>query len=248
MPRVAAEIKRAVAALEEETKHPTTTRIDAEEVALLAQGGLLVIPRSASPAQIAQWWSSLSAADRQAMLHKDPTRIGNLNGIPAAARDQANRLALPIYRSRLEARRDAAQALLDDWHPTGRGVPAEIVEARRQITDIEARLADLDQVEETAGLPNRQLLVLDPSSGSQVHAAVANGDVDTAKNVAVFVPGFTTTVAGSLAGYDDDMRECGHWPMNSPILRATAAQSQRSRGSGMTHRRRATSSTRESRC
>ena len=47
--------------------------------------------------------------------------------------------------------------------------------------------------------------MLDADSGSQLHAAVAVGDVDTADHVSVFTPGFTTTVKDSLGGIDTDM-------------------------------------------
>ena len=67
------------------------------------------------------------------------------------------------------------------------------------------KLAALDSVESVLDLGGRQLLLLDADSGEQLHAAVAVGDVDTADHVAVFTPGFTTTVQDRLEGIDTDM-------------------------------------------
>jgi hypothetical protein len=54
--------------------------------------------------------------------------------------------------------------------------------------------------------PPRQLLTLD-LSGKRAHAAVAVGDVDTAEHIAVFTPGFNSTVDGSLGDYDQNMSD-----------------------------------------
>src|SRR5690606_38202370 len=53
---------------------------------------------------------------------------------------------------------------------------------------------------------DRHLLELDLSK-TRAEAAVANGDVDTADHVAVFTPGFTSTVDGSLETYDQNMAD-----------------------------------------
>lgn len=60
-------------------------------------------------------------------------------------------------------------------------------------------------ISNTLAKGGRQLLLLDPFSGERMHAAVAVGNVDTADHVGVFTPGLTTTVSGSLSGYDDAM-------------------------------------------
>lgn len=53
----------------------------------------LEIP-SGRPASVHAWWSSLSATDRDRLVMTAPSRIGMLDGIPAADRDRANRLLL----------------------------------------------------------------------------------------------------------------------------------------------------------
>ena len=42
----------------------------------------------------AAWWAGLTPAARQAAIAADPAGVGALDGVPAAARDQANRLLL----------------------------------------------------------------------------------------------------------------------------------------------------------
>jgi hypothetical protein len=58
--------------------------------------------------------------------------------------------------------------------------------------------------------PDRQLLLFDLSGHAAPRAAVAVGNVDTADHVAVFTPGFTTTVANGLPGYTGNMAELRH--------------------------------------
>ena len=51
-------------------------------------------PTGGDPAAVAAWWASLSTAARTAAIHGDADRVGRLEGLPAWARDQANRLVL----------------------------------------------------------------------------------------------------------------------------------------------------------
>jgi len=56
-------------------------------------------PEGATDTEVNQWWDGLSEEDRQRLIHERPEWIGNLDGVPASARDQAN-------RNRLEGLRD----------------------------------------------------------------------------------------------------------------------------------------------
>lgn len=53
-----------------------------------------VAPSGALPAAIAAWWSALSAGAQLAAIRDGAATIGGLDGIPAWARDRANRLLL----------------------------------------------------------------------------------------------------------------------------------------------------------
>jgi hypothetical protein len=151
----------------------------------------------AGPAAVNAWWQSLSTAARSGLLAASPERLGNLNGLSASVRDQANRARLGPERGLLEAEvARLEQRLEDNWFGGG-------------FTDDDAalgyardKLHALDAIEKVLrrSPTDRHLLLLDPS-GEQLTAAVSVGDVDGADHVAVFTPGLTTTVQGSLVSY-----------------------------------------------
>ena len=174
-----------------------------------------------SPSEVSAWWAALTDEERQACIERDPLKYGNLDGIDMASRDKANRLAL-------YGREDA-----DGNHVPGTGLldqaQAKFDEAKRvyeknmfngalswdEINDLasayfraERDLMDLQKIDEqlrtkqaSDGTP-LSLLALD-TSGEQVKAAVAVGDVDHAQHVANFTPGMGTNVRDSLANYVD---------------------------------------------
>jgi hypothetical protein len=166
------------------------------------QGGLSTVepPKDGSPFDNAGWWDSLSDGERQRLIDEHPEWVGNLDGVPAEARDEANRARIDDERARLEQRARELQADLDDnWFG------GTFTNADAELDAVKAKLASLDKIEETLGRQGeRQLLLLDLSS-ERAEAAIANGNVDTADHVAVFTPGLTSTVNGSLGGYDNAM-------------------------------------------
>jgi hypothetical protein len=177
--------------------------LDDAVLAGAAAGDLSVPPppgEGARPGDNAGWWAALTGDEQQEVLARHPEWIGNLDGIPFAVRDAANRARLDRVRSDLEAELARLEAdLADNWFGglfTNDDARAERVRGMLQALDaVEAELArDPDDT---------RLLVLDPS-GSLLKAAVAKGDVDTADHVAVFTPGMGTTVQGSLEGYVAD--------------------------------------------
>ncbi|MGA8258496.1 MAG: alpha/beta hydrolase [Nocardioides sp.] len=140
-------------------------------------------PLGSSPTEINTWWDSLTNAQQQAIITAAPGAIGNLDGIPAWARDEANTVALE---------RDLA-----DW---------ENVESQGLITDDErtwlenARAADdarqeiEDRLDPITGLPiESQLYLYDPAAFDGDGAiGISAGNLDRADNVAVLTPGFGT--------------------------------------------------------
>ncbi|GAA4857273.1 alpha/beta hydrolase [Saccharopolyspora cebuensis] len=151
-------------------------------------------PEDGGPKENAEWWRSLSDAQRAALLADPPAWLGGMDGIPAEVRDTANRARIDDERTALEEEK----AELERGGITG--------DEQDAIDGIDAKLDSIDAVEETIARqdPPRQLLVLD-TGGERVKAAVAVGDVDTAEHVSVFTPGFTTTVDGTLKGMDAEM-------------------------------------------
>ena len=157
-----------------------------------------------SVADSAGWWSVLSPAARQRVVAEHPEWIGNRDGIPAAARDEANRRLLVERAARLDADLGALQARYDALTAAGPGALESAWLAARD--DLLARLAELrrrqevvDAVGAAAAGADRTLVLLDLDR-ARPRAAVATGDVDTADHVAVLTPGFGNTVGDDLPG------------------------------------------------
>jgi hypothetical protein len=178
--------------------HPDPTDLDLDETSV-ADRFVTWLTRRMTPAAVASWWNGLSGRQQLALVVDRPGAIGNLDGVPGWARDLANRRRIDALRDELERQRDEAEAAARRPYTgpgTAFGLPSS--EAAR----LDAKLTALDVVERRIRLDGRQLLLLDADDGWQLHAAIAIGDVDTADNVAVFVPGLTSTVQGSLDAYD----------------------------------------------
>lgn len=130
------------------------------------------IPPDDHPAAARAWWAGLTAAQRDLFLAAFPDRTGALDGLPAADRDRANRLALRIAHADSELACDPRAA---------------------------HRSQELIDRLEAAGPP---LLLLDVDNRTADGiAVVAVGDPDSARHQAVIVPGVDSTVdrmAGEL--------------------------------------------------
>ncbi|WP_051343292.1 alpha/beta hydrolase [Pseudonocardia spinosispora] len=145
-------------------------------------------PPAGTPAQNAGWWASLSPAGQAILAKQNPAWLGNLDGIPAATRTAINQNRIGLETTALTAQLNDATARNDT----------------SAVNTLQAKLDSVKAVESTMRLPGRQLLTLD-TTGKRAKAVVAVGDVDRAEHVAVFTPGLTSTVDGSLEGYDRNM-------------------------------------------
>lgn len=166
-------------------------------------------PAGASEQQVASWWSQQSDANKKWLIEHYPEKIGNLNGVDGASRNKANRIVLDQKLADLPgeiARLDAEAA--DAPSPFIRNAllqrKAKLEHELNELTVVQQTLnkgADPDTGEGGDGVP-RQLLGLD-TSGRNVKAIVAQGDVDTADHVGVVVPGLHTNVGKNLDAYDN---------------------------------------------
>ncbi|MGO1051700.1 alpha/beta hydrolase [Crossiella sp. CA198] len=164
-------------------------------------------PPGNDPEATADWWKNLTDGQRDTIIAEHPELIGNRDGIPFADRDKANMNRLPEERARLRAERDELVRRYENdpdkpflyWERQ-----AEAEEHRKQLAVLDAKLASLDVVEKVANKDGRSLLLL-TTDKERVEAAIGNGDVDNANQVAVFTPGLTTTVDGALNSYDTDL-------------------------------------------
>jgi hypothetical protein len=133
-----------------------------------------VVPTGGAPEEVAAWWTGLSATARLTAIRRAPADVGGLDGVPAWARDQANRVVLD-------------RALADPRTPVPAAATARAV-ARRILA------------EEAAGR-QAQLHLLD-LAGDRV--VLALGDLDTAEALAVLVPGVNNTPSDDLGRLTDD--------------------------------------------
>ncbi|GAB2456489.1 hypothetical protein GCM10027062_40890 [Nocardioides hungaricus] len=149
----------------------------------------------ASPQQVSDWWAGLSEAEREAVIAAYPRLVGAADGLPADARDQANRVLLDDDLATLAAKEedgtigDAEQRVLDNARTA------------------QEALANADGYEDPiTGEPlGGQLWLYDPGAfGGDGRVAVAVGDLDTAADVAVFTPGISTDM-GDTVRYTDQM-------------------------------------------
>ncbi|MDQ1512822.1 MAG: hypothetical protein QOC59_664, partial [Microbacteriaceae bacterium] len=141
---------------------------------------------SPEPRGVAAWWSALTPAVRRILVDAAPGVVGNLEGVPYAVRDEANRAVLAADLA-------AVQRRLAGGPGRGEG------------TLLAVRLRTLDQVAEALtrppGGPPRSLMTLDPENGDR--AAIAIGDLQTAAYVDFLVPGMYFTVADQMVDWTD---------------------------------------------
>jgi hypothetical protein len=138
------------------------------------------VPGAGTPASaVAHWWSGLSNGARESLVFSQPALIGNLDGVPAAFRDRANRAGLAVARATLTQR--AATI--------GATAPASAQPAA--LAGVRAQLAGLDAISRRLGggrgSTPAYLLGLDTRGAG--HAIVALGDPDQAEHVLTYVPG-----------------------------------------------------------
>lgn len=123
--------------------------------------------------QVASWWAGLGDDEHQVLETLAPGVVGNLEGVPYAVRDRANRITLTT-------------ALDDPATPSAE--TAMLGQVRRSL-------------ESAPGDPRRTLVTLDTRGAGR--AAIAIGDLTTAADVTVVVPGMFFTVTGQMRDFTD---------------------------------------------
>jgi hypothetical protein len=135
------------------------------------------VPGTRVPLDVAHWWTGLSETQQRAVISGSPAVVGALDGVPAWARDRANRLLLD--RALGDPRTSAAAAV------TARVVAQQIASEEEAGQDVQLQLLDL--------------------AGDRV--VLALGDLDTAEDVAVLVPGVGNTPEDDLGGQVGNARD-----------------------------------------
>ena len=126
--------------------------------------------------RIANQIAAMTPQQRQYLIDEFPKQVGNTDGVPWDMRVAANRVNI-------------AQAIADERRRGGPG-------SQGRIAFYQGLLAEVDDPARSGGRVDRQMLAFDPDRASLIEL---NGDLATAKSVAVMVPGMNTTIADSTA-------------------------------------------------
>ncbi|OBB12797.1 hypothetical protein A5662_07685 [Mycobacteriaceae bacterium 1482268.1] len=168
-------------------------------------------PPGADAEAVEQWWKSLSQKDRERLIDEHPPELGNLNGIPAAARDAINQQVLADDLGRITTTLtqhgvSAEQVLAD---PGFYGLSAADVTRYNNALKVQEGLNHQRGPEPD---PSRQRPVMlwkyEPlADRGQGRAAIAIGNPDYADNTSVIVPGTGSSVKGGWLsdGHNDAM-------------------------------------------
>ena len=162
---------------------------------------LLATPPAAK--DVSMWWTTMALDSRNALRSASPQLVGNLDGVPYAIRDIANRTVLDETMTQLSVTIATAdgRTLVDN--------------ARRQLsmlTSIANALADTTPSPATASgatvaLQHRTLMSLDVTG--QGRAAIIMGDLRTADYVTFMVPGMFITIEGQMGYWSDAAKRMG---------------------------------------
>ncbi|MFI6151544.1 alpha/beta hydrolase [Kitasatospora sp. NPDC051170] len=163
------------------------------------------------PNTVKTWWNSLTEAQQQRYILNHPDQVGNLDGIPVVARDQANRINLERSKHDLRLQLDHLGPEPKPLLGSVKGEPVsnpEYEEWHRKKKDLEEKLASIgtiesrlngDKLKSRDGVP-AYLMGFDTNGKGRALISVNNPD--TADNVVTFVPGTTSRFA--TAGGDVD--------------------------------------------
>ncbi|PZO60619.1 MAG: hypothetical protein DI639_03940 [Leifsonia xyli] len=167
------------------------TALDAAAASTLPPGLQRLLDPSLTPAEVAAIWAALgfTDADVRALPLTTQLQFAGLDGVPAAQRDIASRAVLSA------AVRDPERLyrLMGLAYTYG---AVSLEEFREQVIALRDGLRDADDLAQRVRRPSTavaQLVGFGVSNGALV-AAVALGDLDTASNVTVNVPGAMTTL------------------------------------------------------
>jgi hypothetical protein len=183
-----------------------------------------------SPSQNAAWWNSLPDDRKQFFTDHCPDTVRHLDGLPAAARDRANRFALEGYvdangKEQPGALADAKEAVKDAqkeyddarkhlsaYEPRSGHMNSEESVAREKLERAKVAYEDLKTIQKQIANADRMNKGLAPAylldfnydeKYQRTTAIVSAGNPDTATHVSTLVPGIGTNVRGDLDYYMD---------------------------------------------
>ncbi|MER6105361.1 alpha/beta hydrolase [Streptomyces sp. NPDC001832] len=165
---------KAAPGLTVDTKTWADVALDADAVSQAAHNYLEKhLPLDKTPAERKEWWDHLGKEQRAEYISAFPELIGNLDGIPALARDEANRENLQMLIGQLDGKRDDASR------------------------DMLGGLKKIQEKLEKGSEPPMYLLGIGGEGNGR--AIIAYGNPDTADNVSAYVPGLGTKLDAEFA-------------------------------------------------
>lgn len=177
-------------------------------------------PPEAGPYAARAWWNSLEGSqsndgtdktlggEQEVAAAKYSDELRNLNGIPSVIRSEPNKSKLSsdisTVRDQLtlaEKEERRTRKPFSPRYPHG-GNSSE----KAQVNELRGKLAELQELEK-ASIASDTLLIGYDDSNPQLQAITAIGNPDSAKNVSVTTPGYTTNVKDSVGGMTDEARQ-----------------------------------------
>lgn len=145
-----------------------------------------------NPAATSVAWSAFTSAQRTDLIDRFPSMVGNADGVPAVARDQANRSILAAQR----------QAIVNKMNSIRQEIHGEIRHRKHGNVDVsraddlqtlQQALNGIDKLQDKLGGSAEQsgyyLLGLDSTADDRGQAIVAQGNPDHADNTMTLAPG-----------------------------------------------------------
>ena len=164
--------------------------------------GSTIPPVTTAPEDVKEWWESKSQSEKDSLIGNHPDEIGNLDGIPSADRDLANRTMMNIDLAKVEQAATDHRVSIEQVkaQPLDYGLTPVDVTRYDNATKVQAGL-DYNSTQTRA---ETFLLTYKPEAfNGQGRAAIAINNPDKNPNVAIVVPGTSHSVAtGWLSASD----------------------------------------------
>lgn len=187
-------------------------------------------PPGSDPQAVRDWWNKLSKEEQAALAKAKPEELIKLKGLPADGLDQANRQRIEQDKNRFAKQRDDLKQQLADRarelgvdpnssdgqralrnDPQGSQLMSQHDEAARRADNALNAFNSLDKANALGAENGKRAYVIawnpDGPGAKEGTMAVSFGDPDTAKNLAVCVPGteskltdFSMEQAAALSG------------------------------------------------
>ncbi|MFD8705624.1 alpha/beta hydrolase [Kitasatospora sp. NPDC059648] len=147
------------------------------------------------PNSVKAWWNGLTDEQQHRMVLNHPDQIGNMDGIPAVDRDQANRINLARGKQDIQRQLDGLGPAPSATIGSGRFIrpnPA-YTDWQQKHDDLTDKMNGINAIEGRLNHPvddkHPPTFLMGFDTNGHGHAIVAVNNPDTADNVSTYVPG-----------------------------------------------------------